>query len=368
MRDPKRAIEFILGALGASAAEPPPFACDDIVDAASLHGVALVLETRVSPSSALGMALRERNGNHRHRALATVHQLRSLLDIFSARGIEAIPIKGPVLSALVYGDPAARGVGADLDLVLRERDLPRAIEAVTQNGYIRTMHDLDEHHHDELRSEASLWSSFGGIGVELHTRLIGSRDTAAMSLENVFARASKTLLFGTSMLTPEPEDLLLYLCLHGASHTWSRILWLYDVAALVQRYPELDWEKLFARAASISAQRRLGFALGLAAGFFGASVPHELCVRSPLRRRIVLARMEEIARGKMRSGLALRTVSQLVERESLAQWRGFVINNLAPNARDRAWVRLPKRLEWLRWMLRPLRLVTSYGTGIRKRP
>jgi hypothetical protein len=34
---------------------------------------------------------------------------------------------------------------------------------------------------------------------------------------------------------------------------------------------------------------------------------------------------------------------------------------VAPNARDRTWLRLPRGLGWLRWPLRPLRLLVAFG-------
>ncbi|MGE0133262.1 MAG: nucleotidyltransferase family protein [Blastocatellales bacterium] len=39
-----------------------------------------------------------------------------------------------------------------------------------------------------------------------------------------------------------PEDLLIYLCAHGAKHAWERLIWLADVAGLIHKHSNLDWD------------------------------------------------------------------------------------------------------------------------------
>jgi len=52
-------------------------------------------------------------------------ELFRLLELFSANGISALLIKGPVLAAQAYGDPCVRSYG-DLDLLVRPtRHSPR---------------------------------------------------------------------------------------------------------------------------------------------------------------------------------------------------------------------------------------------------
>src|ERR1700722_5488736 len=54
---------------------------------------------------------------------------------FAAAGIEALVIKGPVLSARCYGDPGLRQYG-DLDLVVRDRDILHSTELMISLGYV----------------------------------------------------------------------------------------------------------------------------------------------------------------------------------------------------------------------------------------
>src|SRR5208283_570522 len=57
-----------------------------------------------------------------------------LFEGFGAAGVEALVIKGPVLSARCYGDPGLRQYG-DLDLIVRDRDILRSTELMIGLGY-----------------------------------------------------------------------------------------------------------------------------------------------------------------------------------------------------------------------------------------
>ena len=51
-------------------------------------------------------------------------ELGRLLQEFSLRGIEVLPLKGPLLASLLYGSPSLR-ICDDLDLLVQGEDLPR---------------------------------------------------------------------------------------------------------------------------------------------------------------------------------------------------------------------------------------------------
>ena len=68
------------------------------------------------------------------RSLILVAELIKIMDAFSSGGIQAIPYKGPVLAAQAYGDVTLREF-EDLDIVLRQRDMPKANEIMTGLGY-----------------------------------------------------------------------------------------------------------------------------------------------------------------------------------------------------------------------------------------
>ncbi|WP_089937438.1 nucleotidyltransferase domain-containing protein [Candidatus Entotheonella palauensis] len=71
--------------------------------------------------------------NARHNLYLT-GTLRAILRAFEARGISALPYKGPALAVRLYGNIALRQFG-DLDILVRPRDTRSAIELLLEQGY-----------------------------------------------------------------------------------------------------------------------------------------------------------------------------------------------------------------------------------------
>src|SRR5262249_38725226 len=57
---------------------------------------------------------------------------------------------------------------------------------------------------------------------------------------------------------------------------WERLLWIADVAALLQRRPELDWERIHSVAGEVGAERMLSVGLRLATDLLSATIPRSL--------------------------------------------------------------------------------------------
>ena len=169
-------------------------------------------------------------------------QLCSLLKLFHANGITAIPFKGITLAACAYGNLALRDVG-DLDLLVRNCDMVKATELLLGQGY-QPMYKLG------LRQEAAYRGSLGQLSfvsshsagvVDLHTALLPRDFFFPLDFDRVWERRV-TLSFG-GMDVPSlcPEDLLLVLCAHGGKHHWTYLKWICDIAHLIHRHPEMNW-------------------------------------------------------------------------------------------------------------------------------
>jgi hypothetical protein len=81
---------------------------------------------------------------------------------------------------------------------------------------------------------------------------------------------------GKSLPTLGPDELFAYLCAHGATHGWSRLKWLADVAALAGREEQSEIERLHARTVALGAGRSAGQALLLSSILFGLDLPPKL--------------------------------------------------------------------------------------------
>jgi len=68
------------------------------------------------------------------QALTFVSRLLEILDRFESEGIEARPLKGPVLAQSLYGDVSQRQM-RDLDILVGQGDMIRTLEVLQLMGY-----------------------------------------------------------------------------------------------------------------------------------------------------------------------------------------------------------------------------------------
>ena len=114
--------------------------CTNLLRTARAHGVIPLLYWRLSKTcpEAVSTAVLDRLRGDFHanslRNLSLTRELLKLLNLFEAQGITAIPYKGPAPAAFAYGNLALRQF-ADLDILIRKHDVPRAKEVFISAGY-----------------------------------------------------------------------------------------------------------------------------------------------------------------------------------------------------------------------------------------
>jgi hypothetical protein len=116
----------------------------------------------------------------------------------------------------------------------------------------------------------------GKVIVELHWALTGKHWPFPFDFERLQARLISVLCGGATILSFPPEDLLLFLCVHGSRHQWERLTWICDVAELVRAHQQIDWQGLLEQAEMSGAKRMLLLGLFLANGLLGADLPEDV--------------------------------------------------------------------------------------------
>ena len=69
------------------------------------------------------------------------------------------------------------------------------------------------------------------IDVELHWDIMPEDFPFHSDLKGIWKRCGSLSFGGANVTTLSPEDLLLFLCVHGSRHLWLRLQWLCDVGA-----------------------------------------------------------------------------------------------------------------------------------------
>jgi hypothetical protein len=175
------------------------------------------------------------------RYLLFANQLHRAMEVLACAGASALAVKGPVLARIL--DPAApeRRPCVDLDVLVRPNDVLDARDALREIGY-QERHPFPRGHEErclEVGNELVL-DRPGHASIDLHWRLTLPFGALGGLEARLWERATRVDLEGTSVPTLCAEDHLLFLCVHGCGHGWSRLRWVADVAGFLQVHPELD--------------------------------------------------------------------------------------------------------------------------------
>lgn len=210
------------------------------------------------------------------RYLRQLGELLKILDVLNAKGIQAIPLKGPVLAEALYPHPALRPFG-DLDILIDERSLRRARDLLLTRGYEpreRWMPDqsyfMRFFHHYTMSNEKA------GSTVELHWSVDPPSIRPRFTLNDLLMQCEPVRL-GNDHVPGFPAELsLLLLCRHGARHAWSSLLQICDVAALIAAHPALQWDRLLDHARQHRSERMLLLGVAMAKQSLGSRLPREV--------------------------------------------------------------------------------------------
>jgi hypothetical protein len=301
------------------------------------------------------------------RSLMLAAALIKITDAFGSEGIQAIPYKGPILAAQAYGDVTLREFD-DLDIILRQRDMPKANDIMTALGFRpkfpwvlspgadAALVPGEYNYHDEDRR----------LLVELHTELTLRHFPVPPDLDDLARRLVPIALSGHEVCTFVPEDALPILCIHGSKDFWERISWIADIAEMVLSHPQLDWDQVSRCAELLHAQRMLHLGLALAADLFVAPLPAPVLsrVRNDRTAASVASEIQSrlLSRASPRLGAAGRfRFRRRMVTGALAGWRYFIRLAVVPAEEDWMMMRLPRALAPLYFALRPLRLLRKYG-------
>jgi hypothetical protein len=293
------------------------------------------------------------------RALFGTGALLKIAAQFEKEQIPVVPLKGPALAQALYGDIASREF-VDLDLLVKEADFVRAVAALQPLGY-RTDWDLApvlQLNFLRYQGECTLSSTRGWPPIDLHWRLAAQNNALPLDAASCWPRFRPVQFEGRTLLGFAPEDLTLYIASQGGHDEWRDLRRLCDLAALIARYPELDWNLVMREASRLHGLRVLLLGLSLARELIGASLPDE--VQGKIRddhQVLVFTR-------QIMGNIAVRVSSSDLQR-SLFQIRvkerprdkirlGFIILTGRTHF-DGQWIMLPKVLWPLYRVLRPLR-------------
>jgi hypothetical protein len=348
-----------------------------MLEAAYWHGTLPLLYRHLSaasPNSIPDRFLNQlRDSVHEITAwnLLLMSQLIKLLGLFRSHGIEVLPFKGPVLAASVYGDIALRHFW-DIDILVKKRDVSNAAQLLIDAGYSPQFSLTREQERVYAQAYCEHTFRHEGMGaVDLHWGLIPPQFSFAPDPEPLWGRSRRIDLGGHTVSTLSPEDMCLFLSLHGAKHYWSQLNWIVDLAELIRAHEDMDWESIIDQAAAMGARRMLFLGLFLAGDLLEAPLPDEVAQKARAARQIssladgVYGML--FPRKKVRAISMKQNIYYVKTMDRVSDKMRFCAGYTVPTPLEWSLLRLPRSLSFLYYLLRPVRLAAKYGRKALKR-
>jgi len=336
--------------------------------------------TREELTQLLGKKVAARLLNMQHTAvvqnLFLEEELRKVLHTFNEAHIQLLLFKGPALAYTVYPQAHLRTYH-DIDALIHPADLERARELLSTMGYSF----YEEYRTNVINSKRTGYNftlkredSWLEVLIELHTAPHESEIGTDFDIAALWANAQPITILGETTLTLHPVDHLLYLCWHYRFHSFSRLLWLYDVVVLLRTHADaLDWEQLIAMARRQHLATTTYYCLSWCHDLFGVAIPASVFsrLRPPLACRVMVERVamqHDVARtlvtaqGQARRVLAQRTMVDTTLGLLKAAARTLFPTPAAMGQRYMEHSHLPLQMFYLFYLIHPW---ITLGKGLR---
>ncbi|WP_420453073.1 nucleotidyltransferase family protein [Ilumatobacter sp.] len=211
-----------------------------------------------------------------------------MAEVFAGADIDWLAFKGPVLTTIAGCDRWERPT-TDLDVLVRGRDLERAIDLLVDAGGFH----LDQNWElmlERVIGEVHLIMPMG-TSLDLHWNLLVNESMRTMSTPDhaaIFDTARTVDLDGVEVPTFGPAETLVYSCVHACISGGHRLVWLKDVEQLVLA-DQPDWDDVVDVARSWGAAIQVGAIVGRTQRHLGLDVPDGVIERLVPNRALRLA-------------------------------------------------------------------------------
>lgn len=210
--------------------------------------------------------------------LSQAAELARLLDGFAAAGLRPIVLKGVPLSLRAFGTLGLRHC-RDIDLLVSPAKLTACCSVLEACGYARrepppgtpdaALRRYCRHRKDMVFHHRQLSHI-----VELHWRLFDNSCLLPLTGDESCGKVPISPRCAASIL---PEMLeLLFLCVHGAEHGWSRLKWLADLSALLAPLEDAAMLRLYEAGRAARVGRAAALALMLCGNLLGLPIPRKI--------------------------------------------------------------------------------------------
>lgn len=281
--------------------------------------------------------------NNLFRELRRGAELRRIDAALTAANINYLLLKGPVLAATVYPDRASRTM-TDLDFLIAEAELPRAVEVLERAGY----HVPPQFAGSEMAAGDAppmIFKEPGGPSIELHT-MLDSLPEERNALAVVLPTARRVDVgHGLTPRALERGEFFAHVVAHVSKHHRfeGELRSLLDVALLLRAEEHaLDWKTLDAEWTRRGLSEWIVLTVALAHVLLHAPLPAVYRDRKPSPEALVIA-AEQLwitEKGRVPTGITYR-----IAQRQPAPVHARVASSIAPQSTRAAAARQLGRLK-----------------------
>lgn len=345
-----------------------------VLDFASRHRIAPLLyyylkaSPQIQTPENVCQVLKKNAGE---QALANLFQTQELLKIIEKleeAGLDVMPFKGPVLGQFLYNNLGLRPFG-DLDILIHKDAFPAVKQILLDNSYTPYRSFSPEEEQDFLDTQMGFefvrkdeQSVF-----EVHWSFLNTVHAFKLPEADVW-RESRTLeLSGKQVRIFSPAHLLVYLCAHGSKSLWARLRWICDVAELAARHvdDEAFWQKVLALGKETNSRRMLLTGLKLAHVLLKTPLPPRVLQAIQSDYKVPVLANKVITSIFAPPGRPVSTINPVTFHLQMHErflYRVPYYQHLfrlwsTPSSKDKDFVSLPRYLEFLYILIKPIRLI-----------
>jgi precorrin-6B methylase 2 len=347
-----------------------------LLAAAAQHGVRPLLHRALQAISFAGVppewraSLEENVRLLVKQNLAFANELLHVLAILDRAGIKAIPYKGPITAVQAYRDIGLREF-MDLDVMVRQRDIPRVTEILRSSGYpaqsiAETENPSPVEAHEKIPGQYHFARPPVYLPLEFHTEQTMRYYPVPLDLDRLSSRLVKITLGDSEIRVFALEDSLTILSVHGSKHLWNRIQWIADIAWLTA-LPDFNFSEGLGTARQLHVEKMTLTGLALASALLDSRLPPDLAREIEANRDVQQLAFESAhelldanrARANVAERAAFRVRSAPTRREGIKHLLRLATS---PTEEDRA---DSSNSELSSTLKRPLRLAKKYGIAKR---
>ena len=193
-------------------------------------------------------------------------ELLSILNLSRENNIAAIPLKGPLLSVMAYGNIGLREF-TDIDILVRKPDLPNVVKRIFDAGYKSEWLGTGLM---KFENECEfLVNKFGRISkLDIHWKVIEDYYGTPYSSDELIARSVEKIFVHSKILLPRTEDVLLCTIMHHGKNDWKELRYIADLAGLISQQKAIDWKFVSLKSKELGLEGNLMLGIYLATRMF----------------------------------------------------------------------------------------------------